>query len=79
MSDKTHQNAEEPFGGFGKTFGRRKGRPLRAHHASLVEKLLPRIEVKLPEGYLDRLDDTPPRCAHAPEELEAFERALQGG
>ena len=36
--------------------------------------------VKLPEGYLDDLeDDTPPRSPHAPEELAAFERALQGG
>lgn len=44
------QNADEPFGGFGKTFGRRKGRPLRAHHASLVEELLPQIEITLPPG-----------------------------
>lgn len=37
-------------------------------------------DVTLPEGYLDqRDDDTPPRSAHSPEELAAWERALQGG
>ena len=37
-------------------------------------------DVTLPEGYLDDLDDdTPPRCGHTPEELVAWERALQGG
>lgn len=36
--------------------------------------------VKLPEGYLDDLDDdTPPRSPHSPAELAAFERALSGG
>ena len=37
-------------------------------------------QVSLPEGYLDdREDDTPPRGPHSPEELAAWERALQGG
>jgi nifR3 family TIM-barrel protein len=37
-------------------------------------------KVALPQGYLDeRDDDTPPRGPHTPEELEAFERALDGG
>lgn len=36
--------------------------------------------VRLPEGYLDDLqDDSPPRSPHSPEELEAWERALSGG
>jgi nifR3 family TIM-barrel protein len=36
--------------------------------------------VPLPEGYLDDLnDDTPPRSPHTPEEIEAWEKALQGG
>ncbi len=36
--------------------------------------------VSLPAGYLDdREDDTPPRCPHSPEELAAWERALQAG
>ena len=36
--------------------------------------------VKLPEGYLDDLDDdTPPRSPRTPEEIEAWERALGGG
>ena len=36
--------------------------------------------VKLPEGYLDDLnDDTPPKSPHTPEELAAFERSLSGG
>lgn len=36
--------------------------------------------VALPQGYLTaRDDDTPPRSPHTPEELEAFERALDGG
>lgn len=48
--DPTSKTPAEPFGGFGKTFGRRKGRPLRAHHAALVEELLPQIEIKLPSG-----------------------------
>lgn len=50
VRNKSGQNPDEPFGGFGKTFGRRKGRPLRAHHASLVEDLLPQVEIKLPPG-----------------------------
>lgn len=44
------QSPDEPFGGFGKTFGRRKGRPLRAHHTKLVAELLPQVEVRLPGG-----------------------------
>lgn len=49
--DKSSGNPpEEPFGGLGKTFGRRKGRPLRRHHASLVAELLPQIEIHLPGG-----------------------------
>ncbi|MEM8711046.1 MAG: tRNA dihydrouridine synthase DusB [Planctomycetota bacterium] len=36
--------------------------------------------VKLPEGYLDdRLDDTPPKSPRSAEEIEAWERALNGG
>jgi nifR3 family TIM-barrel protein len=36
--------------------------------------------VSLPHGYLDdREADTPPRGPHTPEELEAWESALQGG
>jgi len=36
--------------------------------------------VKLPEGYLDDLeDDTPPKSPHSPEELIAWEKALSGG
>ncbi len=36
--------------------------------------------VKLPEGYLDDLeDDTPPKSPHTPEELIAWEKALSGG
>lgn len=36
--------------------------------------------VALPEGYLaEREDDTPPRSPHTPEELAAYERALDGG
>ena len=53
------QNPDEPFGGFGKTFGRRKGRPLRAHHASLVEELLPQIEITLPSGPSGEVDVVP--------------------
>lgn len=48
MSDQPTQKHDGPFGGFGKTFGRRKGRPLRAHHAGLVKDLLPQIEITLP-------------------------------
>jgi nifR3 family TIM-barrel protein len=37
-------------------------------------------KVRLPEGYLDDLeDDTPPRSPHSPAELAAWERALSGG
>ena len=43
-----NDQGDEPFGGFGKTFGRRKGRPLRNHHQSLFDDLLPRITVPLP-------------------------------
>ncbi|MEQ1894809.1 MAG: tRNA dihydrouridine synthase DusB [Planctomycetota bacterium] len=36
--------------------------------------------VALPEGYLEqRDDDTPPKSPHTPEELAAYERALDGG
>jgi hypothetical protein len=36
--------------------------------------------VSLPPGYLDDRDsDVPPRGPHTPAELEAWERALQGG
>ncbi len=36
--------------------------------------------VSLPEGYLDDLDDdAPPRSPRSPEEIAAWERALQGG
>ena len=39
-----------------------------------------RQTVCLPEGYLaEREDDTPPRSPHTPEELAAYERALDGG
>lgn len=46
--NNTGPDSDGPFGGFGKTFGRRKGRPLRAHHAGLVKDLLPQIEITLP-------------------------------
>ncbi len=61
VRSKSGQNPDEPFGGFGKTFGRRKGRPLRAHHASLVEDLLPQIEITLPsdDGLADERDVVP--------------------
>jgi nifR3 family TIM-barrel protein len=37
-------------------------------------------KVRLPEGYLDDLeDDSPPRSPHSPAELAAWERALSGG
>lgn len=37
-------------------------------------------KVRLPEGYLDDLDDdTPPKSPHTPEELAAWEKALSGG
>jgi tRNA (guanine-N7-)-methyltransferase len=51
IKSRAHRSCDtkgEPFGGFGKTFGRRQGRPLTDHHASLVENLLPRISVELP-------------------------------
>jgi nifR3 family TIM-barrel protein len=36
--------------------------------------------VRLPEGYLDDLDDdTPPRSTHSVEEMEQWEKALDGG
>ncbi len=36
--------------------------------------------VRLPEGYLDDLnDDTPPKCTHSAEEIEDWERSLDGG
>ena len=36
--------------------------------------------VKLPEGYLDDLDDdTPPKSPRSPEEIAAWEKALSGG
>ncbi|MFT7486940.1 MAG: tRNA-dihydrouridine synthase, partial [Candidatus Paceibacteria bacterium] len=36
--------------------------------------------VRLPEGYLNDLnDDTPPKSPHSPEELAAWEKALSGG
>lgn len=36
--------------------------------------------VRLPEGYLDNLDDdTPPKSPHTPAELAAWEKALSGG
>lgn len=39
-----------------------------------------RQKVRLPEGYLDDLqDDTPPKGPHTPEEIAAYERALEGG
>jgi len=39
-----------------------------------------RQKVRLPEGYLDDLqDDTPPRGPHSPSEIAAHERALEGG
>jgi nifR3 family TIM-barrel protein len=39
-----------------------------------------RQAVALPEGYLaQRDDDTPPRSPHSPEEILAWERALDGG
>jgi len=39
-----------------------------------------RQKVNLPEGYLEDLDDdTPPRSPRSPEEIAAWERALQGG
>ncbi len=39
-----------------------------------------RQKVRLPEGYLDDLDDdTPPKGPHSPSEIAAYERALEGG
>jgi hypothetical protein len=36
--------------------------------------------VRLPEGYLDDLeDDTPPKCTHSAEEMDQWEKALDGG
>ena len=36
--------------------------------------------VRLPEGYLEDLDDdTPPKCTHSAEEIEDWERSLDGG
>jgi len=49
---------------------------LRAHRAKGGR----RQRVALPEGYLtSRDDDTPPKGPRTPEEIEAWERALQGG
>lgn len=48
-TSKPHRDLPgEPFGGLGKTFGRRKGRPLRDHHQSLFDGLLPRLSIDLP-------------------------------
>ena len=49
---------------------------LRAHRAKGGKTQ----RVKLPEGYLDDLDDdTPPRSPHTEAERQAWERALSGG
>lgn len=49
---------------------------LRAHRAKGSKTQ----RVKLPEGYLDDLDDdTPPSSPHSSADREAFERALSGG
>ena len=59
-------DAEEPFPASALRAGRAKGGRTQV--------------VSLPEGYLDDRDaDTPPRGPHTPAELEAWERALQGG
>ncbi len=47
------------------SFGRRKGRPLRATKQGLVETLLPRLSITLPEAPAQWLPD----FAHAPKEL----------
>jgi len=51
-------------------------RALRAHRAKGTRTQ----KVSLPPGYLDDpADDTPPRGPRSPEEIEAWERALQSG
>jgi len=51
-------------------------RALRANRAKGGK----RQKVKLPEGYLDALDDdTPPKGPHTLAEIESWERALSGG
>ena len=53
--------------------------PLHALRAGRA-KAGKRQRVKLPEGYLEHLDDdSPPRGPHTPEEIEAWERALGAG
>jgi tRNA (guanine-N7-)-methyltransferase len=46
-------------------FGRRKGRPLRPHHAALIEHLLPRLAVALDEPAPDDLAALFPRPVQA--------------
>lgn len=63
---------DEPFGGFGTTFGRRKGRRLRNHHQFLVDDLLPRITVPLPregDGLLREAMEPHALFAHSPDEV----------
>jgi tRNA (guanine-N7-)-methyltransferase len=61
MSADKKNAVPEPFGGLGKTFGRRKGRPLSGHHGALVRDLLPQIEVSLPRAGGDEHGDLVPR------------------
>jgi hypothetical protein len=59
-------DADEPF-------------PLRALRAQRAKGSKTQ-RVKLPEGFLDDLDDdTPPKGPHSLAEIEAWERALSGG